>query len=85
MAGFDWSKVGENLRDMGGWEDARSVPAADHGAEPIADRPRCWTSPVRVPEWLRGQHEVAADPAPAAADEAADDAGLSHTYMYGGL
>lgn len=84
-ATVDWSKVGADLRDMGsGWEGAGRKPDAEHGAEPIADRPGCWTSPVRVPEWLRGQPEMAEEPAPAAVDEGSDEAVLTSTYMYGG-
>lgn len=62
MGAVDWGKVGDILRDLGGWENTRRAPDPDHGAEPIADRPGCWGWRPAVPEWMRDVPE----PAPAA-------------------
>lgn len=68
MAGVDWAKVGESLRDMGGWENTGARPNPDHGAAPIADRPGDWTWRPAVPKWLRDPPEPApAVPEPPAA------------------
>ena len=52
----NWQKVHDGLRDMGGWENDPNAPKAnidDAGKQPIADRPECWTTPFKTPQWLK--------------------------------